>query len=172
MERVEGQEIFGQSFAVDEASDMLERAVISQQHCKMVGAVEPISIIYRAAKNKWKSASEANTVPGEQLHDLRWFGGVPTRQLVVVPDAWRWPAASEAGGGGTSLLNMHAPVVYKALVRKVKLPEWDRFSPSWPLPSAQQEGSLKVIWSSLGVNPKTSALAWRITQRALPIIDT
>lgn len=135
MERVEGQEIFGQSFAVDEASDMLERAVISQQHCKMVGAVEPISIIYRA-------------------------------------DAWRWPAASEAGGGGTSLLNMHAPVVYKALVRKVKLPEWDRFSPSWPLPSAQQEGSLKVIWSSLGVNPKTSALAWRITQRALPIIDT
>lgn len=133
--------------------------------------MEPIVVLARAEKNKWKTEIEQSLQPTEHLHTLRWFRGVPRRQLEIVPEQWRWPARSGRGENGNTLLNIHSPSVYHALVQKAKITDKGFFSPSSTLPAAQQEGSLKLIWCLDDVAPKTSALAWRITQRALPNAD-
>lgn len=118
-------------------------------------------------------SGQFSRVPGCQgvAGILRWFRGVPRRQLEIVPEQWRWPARSGRGENGNTLLNIHSPSVYHALVQKAKITDKGFFSPSSTLPAAQQEGSLKLIWCLDDVAPKTSALAWRITQRALPNAD-
>lgn len=131
-----------------------------------------ISVFSKGPKTKWLSRSESSAAPDDSNRPFVWAGLYASSQLAVAPEDWYWPAKSpHQQGSGPSLLNMCSAWTYRELIRRVKITNRGRFALSWMLSEAQQAGSLKIMWRSAGVAPKTAALAWRTSKRALPNAD-
>lgn len=141
---------------------------------KLCAVLTLVTVLTHGGKCRWLAAWE-NPQPHpqdqEQAQRLVWHEQKATSQLLLDPAAWRWNAVDGTRGMGPSLLNFSAPWAYKVLVRQVKIPNRNPFSASWELPVASQLESLRLMWRSPGVAPKAAAVAWRVTQRALPNDD-